>query len=109
MTTTNLRPDFAGPSCQVQAGVGPTFSANNGFTSVIRNGPGDYTLTLQDQLDPDGSVVLASATGGNPVSMSASVTLGPPSTIQVKTLDGAAGVGLGLPIEASFGIQITRA
>jgi len=103
----NLRPDFVGPSCQVQAGVGPTFSANQGFASVVRNGPGDYTLTLGNPFDTTGAVLLCSASGGTPVSLCANVLS--PTSIRVLTLDGTAGAGLGLPIDAGFGLLITRA
>jgi len=31
----------------IVSGVGPTFLYNRGFASVVRNGAGDYTLTLE--------------------------------------------------------------
>jgi hypothetical protein len=36
---------------QVKSGVGPTYNLNRGFLGVVRNGAGDYTLTLQDGLN----------------------------------------------------------
>lgn len=37
-----------GAFCSLTAQVGPVFAVNRGFASVVRNGAGDYSLTLSD-------------------------------------------------------------
>lgn len=36
---------FRSVGCQVNSGAGPTFAVTKGFTTVVRNAQGDYTLT----------------------------------------------------------------
>jgi phage-related minor tail protein len=51
-----LRDDALWAAAQVVAGVGPTIAGQDGgFSGVVRNGAGDYTLTL----DADRGIVRA--------------------------------------------------
>ena len=84
----------------VTAQVGPVFTLNKGFTGVVRNGAGDYTLTLQDGL----AIATEGAIAIQPISalfVAASVELVTAATIRVRTFDAA-----GAALESNFSVMI---
>ena len=82
------------------AQVGPVFTLNRGFVSPpVRNGAGDYTLTLQE-----GITLNEAQPEVQPLSalfVSASVELVTPTTLRVRTFDAA-----GAALESNFAIRV---
>ena len=79
------------------------FRRQRGFTALLRNGAGDYTLTLQDAIDlanGDG-VVMASLNAAAAGMVAVSVVSA--TQIRVKTLDSAA-----MAADSDFNLLIAR-
>jgi hypothetical protein len=87
----------------VTAQVGPVYTAMRGFVSPpLRNGAGDYTLTLQDGLTLNtdgGGTAKVQAYGATPACTS--VEQVDATHLRVRTTDAA-----GAALEANFGIEI---
>jgi hypothetical protein len=57
--------DLGHAMCKVQAGVSPSFALNRGFSALVRNGAGDYTLTFDDPIDANESTAQVQCLGAS--------------------------------------------
>lgn len=64
------------------------FRTQRGFSSFVRNGAGDYTLTLTDGIGQSQAVITASTNGGAGAMIDAQWVTA--TTIRVRTLSSAA-------------------
>lgn len=75
---------------EVIAGVGPTFSGQEGFASVIRVGAGAYRLTLDKNYAPNEIDAFGQVTGATPGHVPLVDCAGTgPTTITVTVTDNA--------------------
>lgn len=81
--------------------VAPAFVVQRGFTALVRNGVGDYTLTLEQGV---GTEAIVSVTCSDPAFPAfATVTRPLNTTVQVVMLDDAGGAS-----ESDFGIVMHK-
>ena len=86
----------------VKAGILPVLNSARGFSGVSPNGPGDYTLTLQDGLTLNadgGGIALVQVYGSTPGE--SAIEQVDATHLRVRTIDNA-----GAPLDADFGIAI---
>lgn len=92
--------DLALASVVVTAGV-PAFGVSRGFSGLVDNGIGDYSLTLdQAQALNTAGIVMATINGVAPAEISVEVVS--PTSVRVRVLNNA-----GAPVDSSFWIRIT--
>jgi uncharacterized protein (DUF2236 family) len=89
-------------TCNVTAQVGPVLTNARGVTAVVRNGVGDYSLTLQDGINflgDGGGIPMVQAYGATPALNA--VEQVDPTHVRVRTVDAA-----GVALEANFGFTL---
>lgn len=96
--------------CQVTAQVGPVFSKNRGFSAVVRNGAGDYTLTLEQEVDLTEAEIFVGHDGASAASGMTSFGTARPAdgTIRVTSLQEAGGGGASVLTDVDFQVLVGR-
>lgn len=97
-------PNRIAAACSIDADDGgglSQFFRNQGFTSVVRNRAGDYTLTLDQEIDSLESLVFATPlSGGTPGFAMFQITRPDDATINILTGSG------GQAADFDFGLMV---
>ena len=102
MTAPSLGPTFGLHSAGRVTGAGVLSNTVN-LTNSVRNGAGDYTLTLGSQIDPTQRCPMAFQNGNSGGSVSVDFAGESDSIVTVKTFDE-----LGLAADRDFSLCVFR-